>query len=29
MQVTPALFNTSEDLDCLVGAIRAERTLFV
>jgi selenocysteine lyase/cysteine desulfurase len=29
MRVTPALFNTSEHLDRLVGAIRAERSLFV
>ncbi len=29
MRVTPALFNTPKDLNRLVGAIRAERSLFV
>lgn len=29
MRVTPALFNTPEDLNRLVGAIRVERSLFV
>jgi selenocysteine lyase/cysteine desulfurase len=29
MRVTPALFNTLEDLNRLVGAIRAERSVFI